>query len=77
MRKWDKTNEGVGSCSFSLHSWRQIFSILPIVPVFYPACLLFLVFLAFSLTLAELIRGSWHKGLFASFSSFAVTQCGR
>lgn len=77
MRKWDKTNEGVGSSSSSLHSWLQIFNILPIVLVFYPACLLFLVFLAFSLTLAELIRGCWHKGLFVSFSSSAVAQCGR
>lgn len=78
MRKWDKRNEGsMGSSSFSFHSWLQIFSILPILPVFYPACLLFLVFLAFSLTLAELIRGSWCKGSFASFSSSALARCGR
>lgn len=78
MRKWNKKNEGsVGSSSFSSHSWLQLFSILPILPVFYPACLLFLVFLAFSLALAELIRGSWRKDSFASFSSSAVTQCGQ
>lgn len=77
MRKWDKANESVGSSSSSLHSWLQIFSILSIVSAFYPVCLLLLVFLAFSPTLAEQIRGSWHKGSFASFSSSAVTQCGK